>query len=455
MNGTYARPVSRALPDVGLSEPRVSSAVLRLTRVVSGAYLRLALGFGRVELRGGDVLVDAFRAALAGERRVILAFRHPYGDEPQLLGWTFSRGVERETRRLGVRLARHPHAVFVHGYEVPRWGGPLVRWLLPRVGAMPVHHSKMDSAGMERIRAAIEDGRYPLALSPEGQVSYTSDAVPRLEAGAVRLGFQAADRLLKAGRPEPVALLPVSVRYEYGRRAEASLERLVRRIEVFVGADYPGADMTGRLAASLEATLRAAERQYGLLGPGEPDTSAARGRAVAERLEAITEAALGAGERILGLDRGAGDAIERLYRIRQAGWDRVYLASAEDPRRAAPLWRAVLDRRAGEAWYAMRHMELADLGWYFRSAPPEPGAGLRAFVEYAQNLWDLANRLAGGAISGRVEVRPKRAVVAASPEIDLSARLPGYRADRKAATAAALVELRNAYESCIKEFDNE
>lgn len=452
MNGTYARPVSRALPDVGLPEPRVSPAVLRLTRAVSGAYLRIALGFSRVELRGGGVLVDAFRAALAGERRVILAFRHPYGDEPQLLGWTFSRGVERSARRLRVRLARHSHAVFVHGYEVPRWGGPLVRWLLPRVGAMPVHHSKMDSAGMERIRAAIEDGRYPLALSPEGQVSYTSDAVPRLEAGAIRLGFQSAERLRKAGRPEPVVLLPVSVRYEYGRRAEASLERLVRRVEAFVGADRSGADLTGRLAASLEAVLRAAERQYGLLGP---DASAAPDRPVAERLEAITEAALRAGERILGLDRGAGDAVERLYRIRQEGWDRQYLSPAEDPRRAPPLRRASLDRRAGEAWYAMRHMELADLSWYFRSAPPEPGAGLRAFVEYAQNLWDLANRLAGGAISGRLEVRPKRAVVAASPAIDLSARLPGYRADRKAATAAALVELRDAYESCIKEFDNE
>jgi hypothetical protein len=412
----------------------------------------MALGFERIELRGGDVLVEAFRAAFDGERRVMLAFRHPYGDEPQLLSWIFSVGLGREARRLGVRLPRRPHAVFVHGYEVPRWGGPLIRWLLPRVGAMPVHHSKMDTVGMDRIRAAIEDGPYPLALSPEGQVSYTSGDVPRLEAGAVRLGFRSADRLERVGRPEHVVLMPISVRYEYDRRAVASLERLVLRIESFVGSGAPSSPerriaMPGRLADALEAILRIAERQYGLEKGAEPGA--------ALRAEAIVEAALCTGERLLGIARGPGDAIERLYRIRQVGWDRVYLPPGEDPRRAAPLDRAVLDRRAGESWYAMRHMELADLAWYFRSDPPSEGAPFGAVVEYAQNLWDFANRLAGGAISGRVAVRPKRAVVVASPAIDLSARLPGYLVDRRVATSQALVELKNAYQSCIKELNND
>ena len=167
MHTPYAKPVTIAYPDVGLREPSISPWALGMARSILGAYLRLALGFERVELRGGDELARAFAGALSGERRLILAFRHPYGDEPQLLSWAFLRGVEREASRAGVRLPARPHAVFVHGYEVPRWGGALIRWLLPRVGAMPVHHSKMDSAGMARIRAAIEDGPYPLALSPE------------------------------------------------------------------------------------------------------------------------------------------------------------------------------------------------------------------------------------------------------------------------------------------------
>lgn len=493
MKRPYARPVCRALPDVGLAEPRAVPWVLVLARAVSGAYLRAVLGFERVELRGGERLVEAFRGALSGERRLILAFRHPYGDEPQLLAWVFGRGVEKEARRLGIRLPRMAHAVFVHGYEVPRWSGAFVRWILPRSGAMPVHHSKLDSAGMARIRTAIEDGPYPLALAPEGQVSYTSDDVPRLEAGAVRLGFQSADRLEKAGRPEPVELLPVSVHYRYGRRAWGSLERLVRRIGIFAGCsaltpalspldpEPDGGPVSGgshsgtelkkigalqaRLAAALELILRQAEQHYGIAGD--------RARTPVDgRMEAIVEAALETAERLLGLARGAGDAIERLYRIRQEGWDRVFLPPAEDPRLASPLKRAVLDRRAGEAWYAMRHMELADFAWYFRSGPPVfqegPGEGDRReaavpatggppheLAEYAENLWDFANRLSGGAIMGRIGVRPKRATVIIAPALDLSARLGEYRADRKAATAEALGGLMNAYQSCIKEIHNE
>ena len=479
MKSPYARPVCRALPDVGLAQPRVVPWVLTLARAVSGAYLRAALGFERVELRGGERLVEAFRGALSGERRLILAFRHPYGDEPQLLAWVFGRGVEKEARRLGSRLPRMAHAVFVHGYEVPRWSGAFVRWILPRSGSMPVHHSKLDSAGMARIRVAIEDGPYPLALAPEGQVSYTSDDVPRLEAGAIRLGFQSADRLEKAGRPEHVELLPISVHYRYGRRAWGSLQRLVRHMTTFAGAPLRGTEpqntgaLQAQLAAVLEVILCQAEQQYGLTGGFTGDRARMGARpAVGERVEAIVEAALETAERLLGLARGAGDSIERLYRIRQVGWDRVFLSPAEDPRLASPMARAVLDRRAGEAWYAMRHMELADFAWYFRSDPPAfdsgPGdggyrrAGIPAtggppheLVEYAENLWDFANRLSGGAIMGRINVRPKRATVIIAPPLDLSGRLGSYRADKKAATAEALGALMNAYQSCIEEIHNE
>lgn len=442
--------MTTARPDVGLPEPRVVPWVLACARLAAWPYLRLGLGFQRVAVTHADRLVGAFAEALAGRRRVVLAFRHPYGDEPQLLSWLFASGIRREARRLGVRLAQRPHAVFVHGYEVPRWGGAVVRWILPRVGAMPVHHSKLDSAGMARIRSAIEDGAYPVALSPEGQVSYTSDGVPRLEPGVVRLGLQAADRLVGSGRPEHVHILPISVHYHYGPGARSGLLRLIDRLERFIGVAAAPEHRSGasgaiaaRLGRALELIVASAEREYGL--PRVPED------ATAARVEAIVEAALGAGERVLGMAGGSGDPFARLYRIRQIGWDRVYLPPDEDPRAMSPLGRAIADRRAGEAWYGMRHMELADFALYLRSVPPADGAPLRALVEYAQNLWDFANRLAGGTISGRVEVRPKRAVIITGQPLDLSDRLAAFRADRKQATVDALAELERSYQQCIKE----
>jgi hypothetical protein len=452
MKQSYAAPSTRALPDVGLPEPRVSRPVLALMRLISGAYLRFHLGFERIDIRNADILVHEVLASMTGGKRLIIAFRHPFGDEAQLISWTMTSGVEREARRLGIKLPYRPLALFVHGYEVPRWGGALVRFLLPRMGAMPVHHSKLDSGGMARIRRVIEDGPYPLAIAPEGQVSYTSGDIPRLEQGTVRLGFQIAEKLAAAGRSEHVVILPLSVHNRYGPRAIRSLLRLVARIESFTGTELAGGDsamdgLSSRLSACLEHLLGLAGKQYGL--PVNP------GRSVHDRVEDIVEASLCAAERILGIDRGPDDALDRLYRIRQIGWDRIYLLPGEDPRRMPPLGRAIADRHAGEAWYALRHMELADFAWYFRSPPPPDAAPLDVLVEYTQNLWDLANRLAGGAISGRINVKPKRAVVVAAPTIDLSERLPELALGRKAAYGSATSALENMYRQCIKEIADE
>jgi hypothetical protein len=205
--------------------------------------------------------------------------------------------------------------------------------------------------------------------------------------------------------------------------------------------------LPARLSACLEHLLGLAEKQYGL----PVDTA----RSVHDRVETLVEASLCAAERILGIARGPGDAIDRLYRIRQVGWDRIYRLPGDDPRRLPPLERAMADRQAGEAWYALRHMELADFAWYFRLPPPPDDAPLHVVVEYTQNVWDIANRLAGGAISGRINVRPKRVTVVAAPAIDLTDRLPDLRSGRKAAYASTTRDLESMYRQCIKEMADE
>ena len=481
----YAPQQTRARPDIQLAAPRVNRPLLAIIRVLSGLYLRLALGCRTVQVLQPRVLVDAFRRALSGQARVIVAFRHPFVDEPQILTWLFTRGVGREARSLRERLPRRSHALFVHGYEVPRWSGRVVRALLPRMGALPIHHARMDSAGMARIRQAITDGDYPLALAPEGQVSYTSEAVPRLEPGAVRLGFEAAAALARAGRSEPVLLLPLSVHRRFDRRrAQKSMERVLCDTERFLGLAQtdrqrsaermqgpaqaaprePAAaqGVHARLDRAVEHLVARAEAFYRLqpaavAGVGDATPAAvleAESEARADgnrdaRLAAVIEAAVHTGERWLGLSTGGGDTIERVYRIRQAGWDRIYVR--DDPRRQAPLDRALADRLAGEAWYAMRHMELADFAWYFRTRVPDPEEPLHLLVEYVQNVWDFANRLAGGAISGRRTVRPYRTVIVAGRPLDLSARLAQYRSARRAAVADAQQVLRRQFEACIDE----
>lgn len=477
--GFSVRPATGARLRARLAESAVRPAVLALVRGLGPLYVRAALHLAGVEFRHGERLVEAFRNFLEGRERLILAFRHPYGDEPQLFSYVFDVLVGREARRARRPLPAPAHARFVHGYEVPLWSGALTRWILPRLGAVPVYHVRFDAASMERIRAVAREGSYPLALAPEGQVSYRSETLPRIEKGAARLAFWCADDLAKTGRSERVELLPLSVHYRYDESDFGAVETLVASLERRCGIEQPkrrrwakhssprrrqgeigperARELKRRLLALEEVLIGLGEDYYGIR---ELPLPATKGPGRDARLDRLLETALERGEAMLGI-KPEGDRIARVYRLRQEGWDRIYPIASLDA--MGDLERALADRRAGEAWYAMRHMELVDLAHYLDSAYLEEPARERGdeapsfgrLVETAYNLADLASRLAGGNISDRPNILRKRAIIVVAPPIDIRARYGEYREDRKAAVDSATAELESAYQRCIEEYLNE
>ena len=466
MRKPYKIPVTQAFPDISLPEPRVSGAVILLIRLVGRLYLSLSYGLFRIALRGEDVLFETFRRALAGEGRCIVAFRHPNGGEPQLLTWFFLFKLRRFAARKGVRFARRPHAIFVYGYEVARWGGGLFRFIMSHVGALPVHHAKMDNQGMGRIYKTILEGPYPLALAPEGQVSYTTDSVPRLEPGVVRIGFNAAERLAEkaAGsnrggdsnrgddsngnngfRDRALEILPLSVHYRYGSRGKASMERLLKKIEKlsgFAGAADSSRDFTERLRRCRDHILEVNETRYQIKGDASLPFE--------ERLMRVINAALETAERMLNI-KGEGELFVRMYRLRQICWDRIFVPGVDNLKDMAQAELGVMDLGAGEAWHIARHQEIVDFCWYFRVPLPAEDASLHCKIEYVQNLWDFLNRTMGGAFSDRILISPKKIIFHAAPVINLSGRLSSYHEDRKSAVAAAMSDLEKAYLDSIEE----
>ena len=452
-----------------LGLPKTRAALLWGLRAVGGAYARLGLKLDGIEFRHPDRILEAWRDFREGRSRLILAFRHPYGDEPQLLSLALALGLGREARIAGSALEGPGHALFVHGYEVPLWSGPLVRWLLPRVGAMPVYHVKLDKAGLQRIRSTLLNGDFPLALAPEGQSSYRSETLPRLEQGTARLAFWCARDLRAAGRGERVVVLPLSVNYRYEQADIGRLEDLVSLVEAdcgvagtkarapkfAAGADGGSAharrmELAGRIVALDERLIAQAELYY---STGRPLVAGADRDA---RLAALMEEALRRGEAMLGL-KADGDLIARVYRIRQEGWDRIYPET--DPHNLSPLGRRLADRKAGEAWYAMRHMEFVDLCYYLDSAYLRTGDGsapdFGRLVEAAYSAADLASRLSGGNITHRPNTLRHTAVLSVGTAIELGSRFDDYQKDRKAAVEAATQELGRAFKACIEEYIND
>jgi hypothetical protein len=306
----------------------------------------------------------------------------------------------------------------------------------------------MDSRGMARIYKAITDGPYPLALAPEGQVSYTADDVPRLEPGVIRIGFNTADRLAKAGGGNehiPVEILPLAIHFRFGPWGRLTLELLMKKLEKYTRVSRTGGggevlSYSQRLTLSRECIIAVNEKRYGLTSdPARP---------FEDRLNAVINAALSATERILGVKTG-GDLFARMYSLRQTCWDRLMLPGVDTFKTFSGVERGVMDLTAGEAWHAGRHLEVVDLGWYFRGAVPGEDAPLHRKIEYAQNLWDFASRTMGGAYSDRISIFPRRVIIQAAPVINLTERLPDYHANKKAAVLRALKTLEDAYRWCI------
>ena len=441
----YKKPVVNALPDVKIPEPKFSKFVVLIVSLLGRLYLFLLFGVARIVLSGDKILFDAFKRAMAGDSRCIIAFRHPNGGEPQLLAWTFFFRLKTLAAKKGVRFPRRPHAVFVYGYEVVRWGGWPARLIMPNVGALPIHHAKLDSEEMARIYKTIIEGPYPLALAPEGQVSYTINSVPRLEPGIVRIGFHAAQQLAKKNVNCPVEILPVSIHFRYGSWGKINMALLMWKIEKFCG-------FSRRSAGDLSFEERLRRCRDHILAVNESRYHIAHDDALSfeERLEQVIAAALETAERMLGV-KNEGDFFTRLYRVRQVCWDHIFLPGVDSLDRLTLLERHTLDLAAGEAWYIARHQELVDFCWYFRRPLPTGQAALHNKIEYVQNLWDFANRTMGGAISGRMNIFPRKVIIHAGSIINLSERLPLYKEDKKAAITASLADLEKAYLDCIEE----
>jgi len=445
MYRTYKTPVAGVAPAIKIPEPKISKFVILILRILGRIYLFLFYGIARIVFEGDKTFLETFKRALDGKSRCMIAFRHPNGGEPQILTWFFLFKLKGLARRNRVRFSRHPHAVFVYGYEVFLWGGWPARFIMPRIGAMHIFHAKMDSQGMDRIYKTILEGPYPLALAPEGQVSYTTDAVPRLEPGVIRIGFNAAERMAKTRADCPVEVLPVSVFFRFGPWGIMTMEKLLKKVEKLTGVHERGRKrlpFTERVRQCRDHILEVNEARYGL----SHDNSLS----FPERLDKVINAALETGERMIGV-KSEGIIFARMYRLRQYCWDKIYLPEFENLNGMSHVERSVRDLQAGEAWYIARHQEIVDFCWYFRIPLPAEGAALHNKIEYVQNLWDFANRTMGGAYADRVSIFPRKVIIRAAPAINLSERLPSYHQDKKAAIGEAMSDLEKAYLNSIEE----
>lgn len=429
----YKKPIGAAVPDIVVPKPHISKITVGIARLVARLYLCSFVGTARLSMQGSEELFQSLNRAFSKKSRCILAFRHQNGCEPQVLGWFVLFKSKKLARRAGIYFPRRPHLIFVHGYEVLRWGGKIARAVLPRLGALQVYHAKIDSESIRRLNQTLMEGPYPLTIAPEGQVSYFTDCIPRLESGAIRMGLNAAEHL---GKETPVELLPVSVLFRYGKTGQRRMEMMLRRVEHIAGLKNTGLPFSKRLEQCRDKVLSVNEKRYNL----NPSASSS----IEERLDALTEAALSRTEELLGVKK-EGTTFARMHTLRQLCWDRIFIPGVNDLSTLSQLERSVADLQAGEAWHAGRHLEMVDFICYFKVPIPSGDAPLRSRVEYVQQLWDFMNRTRGGVFADRKTIKPAEIIISTAPSLNLTVRLDDYHRDKKTTIASILDELKATY----------
>lgn len=435
-------------PPLGFLPPARRPWLLALSRPGSWLQVR-ALGIRGVDTSGGRHLVEMYRRLQEGSARFLIAFRHPSTDDGPLVFHLMCGIARREAARLGVRLPRAPRGYFLYGRDVPEWAGRWLAWFFPRLGALSVFPGQLDSQSLGAIRRCVADAPHPLALAPEGQVTYHNEKVAALEPGTAQLAFWCTEDLRRQGRSEEVFVLPVCFSYHYRESDWPGVERLLAKVERHLGlaplAAAPGAKPWARLARVVRHLLDRVERHYERFH-GVAFRQRDRGdvESLQRRVDAVVEAALAEAERFFGVTP-RGDWVQRVLAVRHAGLTWIHREDLGPAGTLPPLERALAERVAAEAWLRLRHLELADVLEYVRLDYLSPDSGIDRYVESVTTLWDVVNRLEGGNISGRGTPFPRVARIEIAEPIPAARHQESYRANRRRGVADLTDEILRSF----------
>ena len=420
----------------GFYAPRYSPAGHRLIRTLSPAYLKWMEGMGPVEIQGLETFAGCFNAFSRGEKRLIIIFRHPSRKDPPVLAYALNSLLPRQCRKEGLELDGRPHALFLYGKDVLNWAGPAAVWAFPRLGHIPIQNLGPNREGMNLLRKELKEGAFPVALAPEGQVTYHMNHCASLASGFSFL----AQWALESGKD--VLLLPVMLGYEYSPEPGKYALELLARWEKESGLSLEGLSAGARTGEELnrlvfratDGTLRLLEDFLGIREGDLPVNELPED--LHSRLERACLSALRMAEDLAGLAH-SGPILERVFRIRYEGMGRIYREDG-NPADLPPLKRRMADIHSLEARIFLLYQQIVDVleyvdPRYLLSAPE----GSQRPCEYVLNLLDVLNRLRGGDINSRFYPRGHRAVVKAARPVSLLEWTGGKeftRAGRRALT---------------------
>lgn len=435
--------------------------VLRATHAVLPVMLKLRLkawlpsGIAAIEATNVEALVTLYQQFQAGKIRFLMAFRHPEVDDPLSVLFLLSRIVPRVARQTGVSLKSPIHSHFIYDRGMPFWAGAWLGWWFSRMGGIPIHRGKRpaDRVALRAARELLTDGKFPLAIAPEGGTNGHSEIVSALESGGAQLGFWCVEDLAKANRTEQVFIVPIGIRYHYTTPIWVNLERVLSQLEQDCGLDSETLALESdlnlqtiyyqrlfRLGEHLLSELEDFYREFyhqslPPLAPANHESDSTANTLLAMRLQRLLNIALQVSESYFELEPQGG-LTERCRRIEEACWRYVYREDVADVQQLSPVRRGLGNWVAEEALLRVKHMRLVEsfvavTGTYVQEKPTA-----ERFAETTLLLFDAIARIKGQKFPRRPRLGWRKSIITVGDPICISDRWETYRSSRQAARQA-------------------
>lgn len=371
----HARPKLEFIP------PAFDPLVLQLVHWLLPSLRRfrwqrwLPAKISQVDTVNVETLVQLYHQFQIGKIRLLLAFRHCEVDDPLCGLHLFSQAIPQSARQQGIDLQLPIHSHFMYDRGMTIWIGDWLGWLFARLGGVPIHRGKsLDWVALKTTRNLLIDGKFPLAVAPEGATNGHSELVSPLASGVAQLSFWCVEDLIKANRAEETIVLPIGIQYRYVRPNWAKLDRLLRKLERDCGLRHHSVDPSGaerslpqvyldRLLRLGEYFLSVMTKFYHQFYHQQLPASNLKGLSpelnFTTRLQNLLDLALNVSETYFGL-KPQGNIIERCRRVEEAGWTYIYCDDRDRFQSLSPVERGLADWIAQEASLRMLHMRLVE-----------------------------------------------------------------------------------------------
>lgn len=404
--------------------PAMSRLVLLLAKSLFLPWcMERASGELRVQVDDADLAV---LRALAG-RRVLLLPNHPTHVDPVVM--------------LEVARRARQDWYFPAAREVFAWNLGLRGWVFQRCGVYSVIRGAVDRRSFAMTQQILVEGRHPLVIYIEGEVSLENDTLIPFEPGVLQLALRAQETLRdgSASADDPsIAVVPVAMKTFYAPGIEHVPAEAVPALERAVGV-APAARFTSwpalraRLVAIGAALIATVERELAMAGRAElpmAERIARRKARLLARMEAYLDLA------------ARGSLLDRIRAVRNR-MDRI-THTYDDISELSPYERTRLESRRRA--FVQFERDLGRLvtfltleGRYLNAGdPPE---------RFAEVVIRLEQEVFG---SQRLKAA-RSAVVRIGALLELGAHLAAYREGRKETATALAARLESAVSDMLRQ----